>query len=330
MEKLSIPSYEPAEDNSVAFNVVSSSGSVVSSSIPSPPRGILRNSNLNYNANDDNEYFFKAALPNQFAKGGPGSVDSGNENDDETTDTSDSQKILKVMVDRRMSVNKLKLKLQPFIKIPMEYFKIFHVLASQTENECLQLNATLNSEFKDEERLLIELGRALRKGECKVKLYYLNTAEVTDLEKLPFVCDYILRESAEVGQTKREILAHIRALDEKYANMTFERSRLRKKGWKSPAQIYIEDQKFGDDYMIKSSTSPDIVIQELATEDAAVMDVAGHPITYDTKSFFIRRFYPSKLELGPWDEILFGKKCEMKETLAKLSGIDVDNVVYTK
>lgn len=329
LEKLSIPSYEPEENSadvvdSVAFNVGSgecnsedsslsdsdrtlvddSNFTAVSSSIPSPPRGFLRNSNYD----DEIEHFFKAILPNKFENGGPGSVDSGNENDEETTDSSDSQKILKVMADRRMSVNKLKLKLQPYVKIPMEYFKIFHVLAAQTENECVQLLSSLNSTFKDEERLVIELGRALRKGEFKVKLYFLNITEVTDLEKLPFVCDYILRESAEVGQTKREILAHIRNLDEKYANLTFERTRLRKKSWKSPAQIYIDEQKFGDDYIIKTSASPDIIIQELSSDEASKLDFDLQPINDDSKSLFIRRFYPSKLELGQWDEIMIGSK----------------------
>ena len=340
LEKLSIPSYEPEDSpssdvvDSVAFNapISSSSGecsedsslsdsdrtlvedsnfTAVSSSIPSPPppRGILRHSTYDQNGNDDSDLFFKAVLPNQFVGGAASSsVDSGNENDEETSDSSDSQKILKVLVDRRMTVNKLKIKLQPYIKIPMEFFKIFHVPAAQNENECTKLASMLNSEFKDEERLVIELGRALRSGEFKVKLYYLNVAEMTDLEKLPFVCDYILRESAEVGQTKREILAHIRGLDEKYANLTFERTRLRKKSWKSPAQIYLDDQNFGEDYAIRVSTNIDIIIQEMPSDEANQSDFDGEPVNDESKALFIRRFFPSKLELGSWEEIMIGSK----------------------
>lgn len=344
LEKLSIPSYEPEESvdvtDSVAFNVVSSNSgecnsedsslsdsdrtlvddsnfTAINSEIPSPPRGILRNSTFDHNGNDDSDYFFKAVLPNQFEKAPSGSVDSGNENDDDT-DTSDSQKILKVLADRRMSVNKLKMKLQPYVKIPCEYFKIFHVLAAQTENECTQLSASLSTAFKDEERLVIELGRALRKGEFKVKLYYLNVGEMTDIEKLPFVCDYILQDSAEVGQTKREILAHMRTLDEKYANITFERTRLRKKSWKSPAQIYMDDQKFGDDYIIKVSSSPDIIIQEMPSDEANQVDFDGEPINDDSKSLFVRRFYPSKLELGKWEEIMIGSMSVRVEAVINL------------
>lgn len=337
LEKLSIPSYEPPSltssgndtVDSVAFNIpCSSECNSEDSSLSDSDRTLVDDSNLtnmqvspslpassrNYlndqSICDDSSYFFKGILPNHSSSSlSNGSIDSGNENDDDTTDaTCESQKILKVLADRRMSVNKLKIKLQPYVKIPMEYFKIFHVFAAQTENECTQLSSSLNTAFKDEERLVIELGRALRKGEFKVKLYYLNVAEMTDLEKLPFVCEYILRESAEVGQTKREILAHIRGLDSKYDKLTFEKTRLRKKSWKSPAQIFMDDQKFGDDIIITVSASPDIIIQELPSEDANLYDVDGEPVNDETKSLFVRQFYPSKLELGKWDEILIGSK----------------------
>lgn len=307
LEKLSIPSYE-AESvdtvDSVAFNIVGECNSEDSSLSSNSDRTLVDDSNF---TNDDGDFFFKAVQPpTQFEAA---------ESDEDTIDTSESQRILKVLADRRMSVNKLKQKLQPFVKIPMEYFKIFHVLAAQTENECTQLSSTLNSAFKDEERLVIELGRALRKGEFKVKLYYLNVGELTDLEKLPFVCDYILRDSAEVGQTKREMIAHMRGLDNKYAHLSYERTRLRKKSWKSPAQIYIDDQKFGDDYIIKVSASPDIIIQELPSEEANLVDFDGEAINDESKSLFVRRYHPSKLELGKWDEIMigskFGKKCEV-------------------
>lgn len=335
LEKLSIPSYEPASVDtvdSVAFNVpCSSECNSEDSSLSDSDRTLVDDSNLStmqvspplrssssrsyhidQNGNDDTTYFFKAFLPNPSnSSGSSGSIDSGNENDDDTTTdaTCESQKILKVLVDRRMSVNKLKTKLQPFVKIPMEYFKIFHVLAAQTENECTQLSASLNTAFKDEERLVIELGRALRKGEFKVKLFFLNVSEMTDIEKLPFICDYILRDSAEVGQTKREILAHIRGLDEKYEKLTFEKTRLRKKSWKSPAQIFMDDQKFGDDIIITVSASSDIIIQELPSEEANLKDFDGEALNDDSKSLFVRQFYPSKMELGKWDEIMIGSEC---------------------
>jgi len=347
LEKLSIPSYEPVAQSSVdvvdsvAFNVPATSecnsedsslsdsdrtlvddsntnlGSI--SPIPPPmPRGLLRHSHhVDQNGNDESSYFFKAILPSQKEGSTSGSIDSGNENDEETSDSSESHKILKIHADRRMSVGKLKELLQPFIKIPMEFFKIFRVLSMHSENECTRLGESLNIAFKDEERLVIELGRALRKGEFKVKLYFLNINEMADIEKLPFICDYILRESAEVGQTKREILAHIRGVDEKYAKLTFEMTRLRRKSWKGPAQLFMDDQKFGDDIIITASANPDIIIQELPNEDANRIDFDGEALNDDSKALFVRRFYPSKLELDKWEEITIGSKFELVCLLAK-------------
>lgn len=259
------------------------------------------------NGNDSKTYFFKGIMlkGRNMKNGSAGSVDSGNEETyEESADSELNQKILKVLVDKRMSVNKLKELIQPFVKIPMEYFKIFRQL--HLENECTRLQDSLSATFKDDERLVIELGRALRKGEFKVKLYYLNILEVTDIEKLPFVCDYILRNGAEVGPTKREILAHIGSVDEKYSKLTYERSRLRKKNWKSPSLIFIDNQKFGDDITISNHTQFELIIQEMP--DDATLDFDGHEVNDDCRSIFIRRFYPSKLDLGTFNEITVGSE----------------------
>lgn len=318
LEKLSIPSYEgPAIASGggdgadvvdgIAFNVTGECNSEDSSLSSSSDRTLVDDSNYRFTtsstaATPDIDLFFKAVLECDTTS--PSA-------EDDATDSCENQKLLKVLADRRMNVNKLKTHLQSYVKIPMEYFKIFHVQTSQSENECTELTHTLNSAFKEEERLVIELGRALLPGESKVKLHYLNIndEETTDLEKLPFICDYIIRESAEVGQMKREIIAHMRQLDEKYANMTYERTRLRKKTWKGPGTMYIDDQKFGDDYIIKVSLSQDIIVQELATDAESTHDVDGEPINDDSKSLFIRQFYPSKLEYGRWHEIIINSKC---------------------
>ncbi|CAO1302522.1 unnamed protein product [Diamesa serratosioi] len=367
LEKLSIPSYEPNSSSSsnnsvdvvdsVAFalptinnnnnNNNNDNCNSEDSSLSDSDRTLVEDSfqmckappnppsmhqspygdHVDKNGNDDKKYFFKGIMSSS-KNGSGGSVDSGNdENYEESADSELNPKMLKVLVDKRMSVNKLKELIQPFVKIPMEYFKIFRQL--QMENECTRLQDSLSVTFKDDERLVIELGRALRKGEFKVKLYYLNILEVTDIEKLPFVCDYILRNGAEVGQTKREILAHIGSVDEKYSKLTYERSRLRKKNWKSPTQIFIDDQKFGDDIIISSTTQFEIIIQEMP-ENSSTLDSDGQDITDDCRSIFIRQFYPSKLDLGKFDEIVVGKTGELKRIISKLSDIAEENVMYTK
>ena len=81
------------------------------------------------------------------------------------------QQMLKVLADTKMTINQLKRSLEPFVRVPKEYFKIFRMSSSQTETECTRLDENLTL-FRDNERLTIELGRALRKGEFKCKVYY--------------------------------------------------------------------------------------------------------------------------------------------------------------
>lgn len=79
--------------------------------------------------------------------------------------------VLKVLVDKRMRFSTLKKYLEPFVSVPMDYFKVFR-LSSSGESECSCLTEQLNS-YEDGERLNVKLGRALRSGEFKVKLYQL-------------------------------------------------------------------------------------------------------------------------------------------------------------
>lgn len=204
------------------------------------------------------------------------------------------------MCDKAMSVGKLKEFLQPYIKVPMEFFKIFKMSQMQTETECTRLTETVDNTFRDSEQLVIELGRALRKDEYKCKLYFLNLSEINDdTDQIPFICEYILTYAAEVGQTKREILAHISSVDERYAKLTAETCRLRKKSWKNPSKIYFDDQKFGDDILITASNL-EIIIQEIPA-DEPVQD-----LNLDSNVLFVRKFSPAKYELGKFSEIVLG------------------------
>lgn len=79
--------------------------------------------------------------------------------------------VLKVLVDKRVRLSTLKKDLEPFVSVPVDYFKVFR-LSNSGESECSCLTEQLNS-YEDGERLNVKLGRALRSGEFKVKLYQL-------------------------------------------------------------------------------------------------------------------------------------------------------------
>lgn len=80
--------------------------------------------------NQTKHYYFKATYYEE---------PSFNDNSDAPVQT------LKVLVHRHMNIANLKRVLEPYIKVPMEYFKIFRMNSSQTETECTRLNEDLRT-----------------------------------------------------------------------------------------------------------------------------------------------------------------------------------------
>lgn len=104
----------------------------------------------------------------------------------------------------------------------------------------------------DGERLSIELGRALRPGEYKCKLFHMKLSDmVDDHEKITFLTDWILCNGASVENIKREILARITKIDPKY-DIAFDCIRLRRKSGKTPGQVYLDTEVFGEDILTGS------------------------------------------------------------------------------
>lgn len=62
-----------------------------------------------------------------------------------TMESDEPMRMLKVLVHNHMIISNLKRALEPFIKVPMEYFKIFRIGAAQTETECTRLTEDLTS-----------------------------------------------------------------------------------------------------------------------------------------------------------------------------------------
>lgn len=192
--------------------------------------------------------------------------------------------------------------------------------------------------YSDGERLTIELGRALRSGEYKCKVYYMKLADVSDTaENLTFLCDWILCNGASVGKTKREILAQIASNDTPY-DIPIERCRLRKKNANSPGKIFLDEQVFGDDVFLLSnyevsqqklhntlrlntinpshSHSMPFCVQIILQE----LDDASQQVT-DEKSLtmFVRRWSPSQMTLGPFSEITIYGETWQRLTQKKLN-----------
>lgn len=204
----------------------------------------------------------------------------------------------------------------------MEYFKLFKNSAVSSQQEITLLKEELNA-YNDGDRLSIELGRVLRKGEYKINLYYFNVNDVVDdVDKLPFLCNWIVRNGQQVGQIKRDILAHLATSDSKYNNLTYERCRLRKKCWKSISKVYTDEQKIGEDVALTNTS--DMILQEV--EDLPRVT----PTHYNDVVLLIRRWLPKEMKLGKMQEILFPNKRELKNLLSTISEIPEENIEFAK
>ncbi|XP_063698323.1 ubiquitin carboxyl-terminal hydrolase 47-like [Culicoides brevitarsis] len=232
-----------------------------------------------------------------------------------------TRKMLKALVDRSMTIGALKYHLQPYLGVPHTHFKV--LLTNSREQEITKLNDTLSS-FKDGERLKIELGRALQKGEYKCKILYLNLKEIDDdTEKLPLICEWILREDTEVGPVFNEMLAYINKIDPKYAHLNTSNCWLRKKSCKCPSKVLLPDQKFGED-MLLLPCGNEVIIEEI---------FEGYPKFEDPDDtiIFARRWNPSTRTLGEFQEVVIPRENgELFNVLSTLSGIPEENLEYTK
>uniref|UniRef100_A0A336ME11 Ubiquitin carboxyl-terminal hydrolase 47 n=1 Tax=Culicoides sonorensis TaxID=179676 RepID=A0A336ME11_CULSO len=274
----------------------------------------------NSNSNSDNDVDMTLQLEMQMERGKSSYFRATPYTELNTSVDEEPQKMLKALVDRSMTVAALKYHLQPYIGVPHTHFKIHLTTRNQ---ECTRLNETLSS-FKDGERLQIELGRALQKGEYKCKIFYLNLKEIDDdTEKLPLICEWILREDTEVGPTLNEMLAYINKLDPKYAHLTPNNCWLRKKGCKIPSKVLLPDQKFGEDMLLLPSGN-EVIIEEIHE---------GYPEFKDPDDtiIFARRWNPSTRTLGEFQEVVIpSENGELMTILSKISGIPLENLEYSK
>ncbi|KAF7405145.1 hypothetical protein HZH66_004051 [Vespula vulgaris] len=232
---------------------------------------------------DESEYYFKA-----------------------TSCTNNTRKLLKVLVDKRMRLSTLKKDLQPYVGVPVEYFKVFRQ-SGDSESECTCLTEQLFS-FDDGERLNLKLGRALRNGEYKIKLFQLHIDSITEPYK--FLCETILSKDMTFGQAKKQILAEIK---KKYnIDIPYEKCRLRKKYYNTASKVFLDKQKFDQQLL----TQFEMIVQELP-EKEVVTDNDNQVV------LFVRRWSPAKVQLGQFQEVVLDEKLieELRRKISSISNI---------
>lgn len=243
---------------------------------------------------DSPQKYFKAAVYNRFE----GAFLTTTSKYIENKNILKNDKILKVFVDRRMSVETFISNLQPFTTI-----------SHQRLIENKDLNISLVGKFIDKENLeralkeVVEFGRTLKEGEFVRELYYMNLSHI---RTRPFnsnessVGPYILRKNENIGQTKRNIIKFMRNLYEDLDSLTYERTRLR---------TYHRNKFFQDSETFSESFCDSwkkIYIQEIESEDKSYDDLESVGSRYN--SFFVRRVedHHHEIKLGKYEEILVG------------------------
>ncbi|XP_048401624.1 ubiquitin carboxyl-terminal hydrolase 47 isoform X2 [Stegostoma tigrinum] len=230
--------------------------------------------------------------------------------------TSENESGLLVFVDKRITLAAFKQQLEPYIGVPSSQFKVFRVYANNQEFESVRLNETLSS-FSDDNKVTIRLGRALRKGEYRVKVYQLL---VNDPEPCKFLLDAVFAKGMTVRQSKEELLPQLR--EQCGLDLSIDRFRLRKKTWKNPGTIFLDYHIYEEDINISSNWE---VFLEALNEPEKMKSLSQLAV-------LTRRWRPSCMMLEPFKEIVLESSSveELKEKLHTISEIPIENIEFAK
>ncbi|XP_039391907.1 ubiquitin carboxyl-terminal hydrolase 47 isoform X4 [Mauremys reevesii] len=228
----------------------------------------------------------------------------------------EGQKWLLVHVDKRITLSAFKQHLEPFVGVLSSHFKVFRVYASNQEFESVRLNETLSS-FSDDNKITIRLGRALKKGEYRVKVYQLL---INEPEPCKFLLDAVFAKGMTVRQSKEELLPQLR--EQCGLDLTIDRFRLRKKTWKNPGTVFLDYHVYEEDINISSNW-------EVFLE---VLDGAEKMKSMSQLAVLSRRWRPSEMKLDSFQEVVLESSSvdELKEKLSEISGIPLEYIEFAK
>ncbi|XP_062581808.1 ubiquitin carboxyl-terminal hydrolase 47-like [Saccostrea cucullata] len=149
------------------------------------------------------------------------------------------QRNLTVLVDKRITLGAFKKELEPHVGTSSDNFKVYRAYSNNEEFESIRLNETLS--FFEDGQLNLKLGRALKPGEYRVKIYQLL---LNDAEPGKFLIDTIFAKGMSVLESKKLIIPDIK--EQCGIDIPLERCRLRKKTWRNPCTVYVDNQIYED------------------------------------------------------------------------------------
>ncbi|XP_043955559.1 ubiquitin carboxyl-terminal hydrolase 47 isoform X2 [Gambusia affinis] len=228
----------------------------------------------------------------------------------------ETHKCLVVHVDKRITLAAFKQNLEPYVGVPSSQFKVFRVYANNQEFESVRLNETLSS-FSDDNKITIRLGRALKKGEYRVKVFQLL---VNEPEPCKFLVDTVFAKGMTVRQSKEELLPQLK--EQCKLDLSIDRVRLRKKTWKNPGTVFLDYHVYEEDISISSNW-------EVFLE---VLDDSEKMKSMSQLAILTRKWNPATMKLGPFQEAILESSSveELKEKLSEMSDIPLENLEFAK
>uniref|UniRef100_A0A646QG70 Ubiquitin carboxyl-terminal hydrolase 47 n=1 Tax=Hemiscolopendra marginata TaxID=943146 RepID=A0A646QG70_9MYRI len=225
-------------------------------------------------------------------------------------------KMLRVLVDKRITLGAFKKELEPYVGVAVNYFKVFRFYGNNQEIECFRLNENLGS-FSDDTKVIIRLGRVLRKGEYSVKIFQL---QINEPEPAKFLMDWILSKGMTVLDAKKELLPELAA--KCGLEIPLSRCRLRRKSWRTPGPILHDNKRFDDDI-------PMYVNWEAYVEVLPGPEPVVNP---NQLALFVRQWRPSTFLMEPFQEIVLDRSSvdELKKKISEISGIPPESIDFAK
>uniref|UniRef100_A0A1X7T9H2 Death domain-containing protein n=1 Tax=Amphimedon queenslandica TaxID=400682 RepID=A0A1X7T9H2_AMPQE len=221
----------------------------------------------------------------------------------------EKERKIQVQVDKRITLAQLKEELVPLIGVPPTGFIVYEIIGNE-EYEMQGLYETLKYIGSE---LIVRLGRALGRGEKRIKLYLL---QVNNTEFCNFMMWSIVAEGTPVSEFKKQIIeeAKVQGID---CVLELDKMRLRYKNRASPVTVYVDHELI------------DVYSREMYVEPLKGPEKKRH---YDQKQVYVIRWRPSQCSVDPIEEIIPDND-DSKHAIGKLSelsGVPAEYIYCTK
>lgn len=229
--------------------------------------------------------------------------------------TEEDERTLQVSVDKRITLGAFKQRLEPFIGVTSNLFKVYRVYSNNQESESTRLSDTLS--FFEDVKFNIKLGRALLAGEHRVKVFQLC---INETEPCKYLIETIFAKGMTVLESKQILLDELKAQCD--MDIPLDRCRLRKKSWTNPCAVYLDSQVYDTDIVIYPNW--EIFLEVLEGPEKFVES--------SQMAIYVRHWHPSTHVIDPFQELVLSRRTveELKAKISGISNIPVEHVEIAK